>query len=107
MIEINCAFETVMNTHYVCPKGVIGRLVGELMVRQHERETVWTVSVADVQPTDRVLEIGFGVGKAIELLAEKTTHGLVYGIDLSPTMVKRARERNAQAIRAGQVTLQQ
>src|SRR5579884_408998 len=107
MIQINRAFETVLNKHYVCPQGVVGRFVGELMVRQHQIETAWTVSLADVQPADRVLEIGFGAGKAIELLAEKTTHGFVYGIDLSATMVKRAEERNAQAVRAGQVILQQ
>jgi ubiquinone/menaquinone biosynthesis C-methylase UbiE len=107
MIQINRAFETVLNKHYVCPQGVMGRFVGELMVRQHEKETAWTVSLADVQPADHVLEIGFGAGKAIQLLAEKTTHGCVYGIDLSATMVKRARERNAQAVRAGRVRLQQ
>jgi ubiquinone/menaquinone biosynthesis C-methylase UbiE len=107
MIQINRAFETVLNKHYVCPKGVMGHLVGEIMVRQHEKETTWTVSIADVQPADYVLEIGFGAGKAIELLAERTTHGFVYGIDLSATMVKRAKERNAQAVRTGRVTLQQ
>jgi ubiquinone/menaquinone biosynthesis C-methylase UbiE len=107
MIQINRAFETVLNKHYVCPKGMIGRLVGELMVRQHEKETAWTVSIADVQPADCVLEIGFGAGKAIELLAERTTHGFVHGIDLSATMVKRARERNVQAVRSGRVMLQQ
>jgi SAM-dependent methyltransferase len=102
MIQINRAFETVLNKHYVCPKGVMGRFVGELMVRQHEKETSWTVSIANVQPTDHVLEIGFGAGKAIQLLAKQTTHGFVYGIDLSATMVKRAKERNAHAVRAGQ-----
>jgi ubiquinone/menaquinone biosynthesis C-methylase UbiE len=107
MIQINRVFETVLNKHYVCPQGVMGRFVGELMVRQHEKETAWTVSIADVQPADRVLEIGFGAGKAIELFAEKTTHGSVYGIDLSATMVKRASERNAQAVRVGRVKLQQ
>jgi ubiquinone/menaquinone biosynthesis C-methylase UbiE len=107
MIQINRAFETVLNKHYVCPKGVMGRLVGEIMVRQHEKETAWTVSIADVQSADSVLEIGFGAGKAIELLAEKTMQGSVYGIDLSATMVKRAKERNAQAVRTGRVILQQ
>ncbi len=107
MIQINRALEAVVNKHYVHPRGVMGLLVGELMVRQHERETAWTVSIADVQPADRVLEIGCGAGKAIGLFAEKATHGFVYGIDLSTTMVKRARERNAQVIRSGRVTLQQ
>ena len=107
MIQIARAFETVLNKQYPCPRGVMGRIAGELMVRQHERETAWTVSIADVQPTDRVLEVGFGAGKAIELFAQKTTHGAVAGVDLSATMVKRARKRNAQAVRAGRVTLQQ
>jgi ubiquinone/menaquinone biosynthesis C-methylase UbiE len=107
MVQITRAFEAVLNKQYPCPDGVIGRLAGELMVRQHATETIWTVSIADIQPADRVLEIGFGAGKAIALLAEKTTHGSVAGIDLSPTMVKRARKRNAQAVKAGRVTLQQ
>jgi Methylase involved in ubiquinone/menaquinone biosynthesis len=107
MIQIKRAFDTVLNKQYPYPRGVMGRIAGEVMVRQHERETTWTISVADIQPTDQVLEIGFGAGKAIELLAKKTTHGVVYGVDLSVTMVNRARERNAQAVRAGRVTLQQ
>ncbi|GCE08049.1 class I SAM-dependent methyltransferase [Dictyobacter aurantiacus] len=107
MIQITRVFEPVLNKHYGCPQGVIGRFVGELMVRQHEKETSWTVSIANVQPTDRVLEFGFGAGKAIQLLEQKATHGYVYGIDLSATMVKRARERNAHAVKAGRVTLQQ
>jgi ubiquinone/menaquinone biosynthesis C-methylase UbiE len=104
---IKRAFETVLNQQYPCPRGGLGRLSGELMVRQHTIETVWTVSLAEVQPTDCVLEIGFGAGKTIGLLAEHTTQGSVAGIDLSPTMVKRARARNAHAVRAGRVTLQQ
>jgi ubiquinone/menaquinone biosynthesis C-methylase UbiE len=77
------------------------------MVRQHTIETVWTVSLAEVQPTDCVLEIGFGAGEAIALLAEHTTQGSVAGIELSPTMVKRAGVRNAHAVGAGRVTLHQ
>lgn len=107
MIQIKQAFNTVLNKQYPCPQGMIGSIAGEVMVRQHEEETAWTVLVADVQPTDSVLEIGFGAGKAIALLAEKTLSGSVAGIDLSATMVKRARARNRRAVRAGRVTLQQ
>lgn len=107
IIQIKRTFNAVLNKQYPCPQGVMGRLAGELMVRQHGTETAWTVGVADVQPEDSVLEIGFGAGKAIELLAEKTLHGLVAGIDRSFTMVQRARARNRRAVRAGRVTLQQ
>lgn len=107
MIQIKRAFNTVLNKQYPCPQGVMGRVAGELMVHQHGKETAWTVAAADVQPADRVLEIGFGAGKAIEMLAEKTSRGSVAGIDRSATMVKRARARNRRAVRAGRVTLQQ
>lgn len=85
MIQIKRAFNTVFNKQYPCPQGMIGYLAGELLVRQHEEETTWTVLAADVQPADSVLEIGFGAGKAIALLAEKTPGGSVAGVDLSAT----------------------
>jgi ubiquinone/menaquinone biosynthesis C-methylase UbiE len=107
MTQIKRAFHAVLDKQYPRPQGIMGYLAGELMVRQHETETVWTVSVADVQPADSVLEIGFGAGKAIALLAEKTPGGSVAGVDLSATMVKRARTRNARAVRARRVLLQQ
>ena len=90
-----------------CPTGFVGRLVGEKMVHQHQPETDWTVSQSALQPTDQVLEIGFGAGRAIALMSEQVTQGHIYGIDLSHAMLQSARRRNAQAIRAGRVTLQQ
>jgi ubiquinone/menaquinone biosynthesis C-methylase UbiE len=63
------------------------------------------VSLLEVQPTDRVLEIGFGPGLAIAELARRATRGRVYGIDHSGVMVRQASKRNAAAIRAQQVEL--
>jgi len=89
-----------------CPKGIVGRVIGEQMVHQHQRETHWAVSLLEIQPTDHVLEIGFGAGKAIEHIASLATNGYVAGIDLSRTMVQAASFRNAQAIKAKRVELQ-
>jgi ubiquinone/menaquinone biosynthesis C-methylase UbiE len=61
----------------------------------------------DIQPSDQVLEIGFGPGQAIQEVAKLTRRGLVTGIDLSEVMVSQASKRNAAAIRAGHVMLQQ
>jgi SAM-dependent methyltransferase len=69
--------------------------------RQRNR---WVVSLLDVQPADRVLEIGFGPGVAIAELA-RAGAGHVYGIDHSEVMVRQASKRNAAAIRAGRVIL--
>jgi ubiquinone/menaquinone biosynthesis C-methylase UbiE len=87
------------------PRGIVGRLLGEQMVRQHMPETTWTISLLNLRPEDQILELGFGAGKAIELVAAQTTHGHVSGIDLSQEMVRAASRRNARAIKAGQVAL--
>jgi ubiquinone/menaquinone biosynthesis C-methylase UbiE len=87
------------------PRGIVGRLLGEQMVRQHMTETTWTISLLNLRPEDQILELGFGAGKAIELVAAQTTNGHVSGIDLSQEMVRAASRRNAQAIKAGQVAL--
>ncbi len=87
------------------PRGIVGRLLGEQMVRQHMTETTWTISLLNLRPEDQILELGFGAGKAIELVAAQTTNGHVAGIDLSQEMVRAASRRNDQAIKAGQVAL--
>jgi ubiquinone/menaquinone biosynthesis C-methylase UbiE len=89
------------------PTGLLGRLVGNLMARGNEYEGEWTVSLLNIQANDHVLEIGFGPGVSIQRVSQKATSGLVAGIDLSQAMVQTARKRNAAAIQAGRVELNQ
>lgn len=65
----------------------------------------WVVSLLDVQPGERVLEIGFGPGLGISLLARRAER--VYGVDHSAVMVRQASRRNSAAVRAGRVSLVQ
>ncbi|MFI0483922.1 class I SAM-dependent methyltransferase [Actinomadura sp. 9N215] len=89
------------------PRGLAGRVVGQIMAHRgsNVERGAWAVSLLDVQPTDRVLEIGFGPGLAIAALAERATQGRVYGIDHSAVMVRQATRRNAAAVRSGRVRL--
>lgn len=73
--------------------------------RSNQQRNSWAVSLLDVQPTDRMLEIGFGPGVAIAELAGRATRGHVYGVDHSEVMVHQASRRNAAAIRAHRVHL--
>lgn len=75
--------------------------------RSNQQRNSWAVSLLDVRPTDRVLEIGFGPGVGIAELAGHATRGQVYGIDHSEVMVQQAGRRNAAAIRAHRVHLVQ
>jgi ubiquinone/menaquinone biosynthesis C-methylase UbiE len=89
------------------PHGLGGYAAGWVMAhRSSNRErNRWVVSLLDLEPTDRVLEIGFGPGLAIEAASRAVPRGKVYGIDHSVAMVRRARSRNRAAIRDGRVEL--
>lgn len=69
--------EGIWNRQYRSPGGLMGRLAGARMVRQHKPETAWTIDLLEIQPADTVLEVGFGAGQGIKLAAEKASDGHV------------------------------
>jgi SAM-dependent methyltransferase len=89
------------------PTGFWGRGAGFLMAHRssNRRRNAWAVSLLDVQPDDRVLEIGFGPGLAIRQLSRIAQQGYVCGIDHSELMLRQARRRNADGIARGVVDL--
>ena len=89
------------------PSGPLGVLVGLVMrVRPSNRlRNSRTVDLLDIQPRERILEVGFGPGLAVARAAELATAGKVVGIDHSELMLRQARRRNAKAISAGRVEL--
>lgn len=96
--------ETILYRMFGRPSGLLGRLGGKLL-RGKGKITEWTLSLLAVQPTDHVLEVGFGPGISVELAAKATPDGFVAGIDYSQVMVEMARKHNAAAIRTGDVEL--
>ena len=90
------------------PSGFWGRVAGWIMATRPSNleRNLWTVELLEVQPTDWVLEIGFGPGVALGWLAERAHQGVVVGIDQSEVMLRQAARRNAQAIDAGRIALQ-
>jgi SAM-dependent methyltransferase len=89
------------------PHGFGGRAAGWVMAKRgsNRERNIWAVGLLDVQAQDRVLEIGFGPGIAIQEFARRATSGLVVGVDHSEVMVQQARKRNAAAVSAGRVDL--
>jgi len=89
------------------PTGAAGHVAGWLMGRRTSNvaRNRWAVQLLDVQPTDRVIELGCGPGVAIAALATRAVRGLVVGVDHSQVMIGQAGRRNSAAIRAGRVRL--
>jgi ubiquinone/menaquinone biosynthesis C-methylase UbiE len=89
------------------PTGFWGNLAGRIMSRtrsNHERAQ-WTISLLVIKPTDRILEIGYGPGIAIELASGLAGDGRVVGVDHSEVMLRQATRRNAAAVRERRVEL--
>lgn len=62
---------------------------------------IWAVETLDVQPDDRILEIGCGAGVAVSLICPRLRSGSITAIDRSPAMVGLAERRNQAAIASG------
>jgi SAM-dependent methyltransferase len=102
------ALRRVARAQFGRPTGLLGSVAGFMMARTPSNldRTRWTLSLLDVKPSDRMLEVGFGPGLAIEELSKIVTHGFIAGIDHSEEMVRQAGRRNAQAVRGGRIVLQ-
>jgi SAM-dependent methyltransferase len=87
------------------PHGALGRVAGWVMGRwsSNVRRSHWAVELLDLQPGERLLEVGCGPGVAIAAAA--TRGGIVVGVDRSAVMVGQARRRNRRAVRTGRVEL--
>ena len=81
------------------PKGALGRIGGAIMARLNRDAAAKVIDLLDVQPNDKVLEVGFGPGVGIELALQRVNGGSVAGVDQSQEMVKQALARNATAVR--------
>ena len=87
------------------PKGVLGRLGGIIMARTNQECAAWVIGLLEIQRNDKVLEVGFGPGVGIRLLAGLASAGYVAGVDASGEMVQQATARNANVIQSGRVDL--
>jgi ubiquinone/menaquinone biosynthesis C-methylase UbiE len=58
-----------------------------------------------LQPSDRLLEVGFGHGRTIRLATAQVPQGFVAGVDVSEDMVRMAHRRCVDLVGKGLVEL--
>ena len=95
----------VIGTQLQHPRGVVGKALFRWMTPKTIEHARWTADLMDVQPRDHVLEVGFGNGANIGLLAELASNGHVAGAEVSKTAIEMASRKNAQSIAEGRVAL--
>jgi ubiquinone/menaquinone biosynthesis C-methylase UbiE len=75
------------------PRGALGAMMSWLLESGNANQNRATVEALDPPPGAAVLEVGFGPGHALEMLARNRPLGLVAGVDHSELMVARAKRR--------------
>jgi SAM-dependent methyltransferase len=89
------------------PSGLLARLTGRKMNESNANLYRLMLDNLALQPGHRVLEIGFGNGKFFADLHAKTDGLWLWGIDLSPEMVRDAARNNPELMQRGTLQVTQ
>jgi len=87
------------------PKGCLGAVIRHLMNRHNARMNAFAVRELGLDPSDRVLEIGFGGGVTLPSLIKVAA--FVAGVDRSIDVVDWAQRRFSKPIKAGHAEFRQ
>jgi ubiquinone/menaquinone biosynthesis C-methylase UbiE len=88
------------------PSGWFGRFVmSRFFNKVNKRINDLTLERLEIRPTDRVLDIGFGGGYTLPIMAALASAGKVHGVDFSESMVQLAEKRFADLIQQGRIEL--
>ena len=87
------------------PKGLMGRLCALFMNLGNKKLNQYAVQALDVQPHDRILDMGFGGGVSFKLILANIASGNLTGLDPSATMLSRARKQWARPLASGRLRL--
>lgn len=89
------------------PRGFMGSVAGYIMAHRPSNiaRNHWMIEQLQLKPDDRLLELGYGPGLALEQALHTITSGMVVGIDHSDPMHKQASRRLAAALASGRVQL--
>lgn len=87
------------------PNGWFGMLVGSFM--NYFNNGIICLSIDSI-PSDKsevIVEVGIGSGKGLQLCHKRFPNSILYGIDISETMLSSSEKRNRDAIDKGKIKL--
>jgi len=90
------------------PSGFLGKyIMGRVLNRSTSAHNSLVLNQLAVQPTDRVLEVGFGGAALLGKIVQQASGGFVAGVELSEVMVANAQVRFRAELTAGRLEIQQ
>lgn len=80
------------------PSGTIGRLMLSGMNMGHTKMAKWGFGQFEIPQSGKIVDIGCGGGYNLKRLLAMSSHGMVYGVDISPVSVEKSRNINKKYI---------
>src|SRR5215208_1687189 len=99
-------FREFIASQFKRPAGLFGIFTSNLMIKNNKSNYDRLIKDLELQPNDKLLEIGYGPGLGLNMIAQICSTCAIHGIDFSPLMYKRACKYNKQYIDDGRVRLQ-
>jgi ubiquinone/menaquinone biosynthesis C-methylase UbiE len=95
-------FDKLIASQLAHPRGMFSGFIARQMNRTNANINKTTVQLLQINPANRMLEIGFGGGDALNEVGKLVQSGLLAGIEVSDTMLKRGRKRFSNFIFQGE-----
>lgn len=89
------------------PNGWIGSWMLRVMNIAHRGMNAWFIRQGAINDGDRVLDIGCGGGKTLQILSKLNPNGIIYGIDISSQAVKESIKMNEAQVKNGSVIVKE
>ena len=98
------SFSEHVGAQFGNPRGIAGRICCYIMNTMNRRMYDATVSLLELTRNDSVLDVGYGNGKLLRDIYERTG-ACLYGIDISEDMKVLAEKKNRRAKKEGKLFL--
>lgn len=99
-------FRNFIARQFKRPTGFFGNFSSRIMIKGNRNKYATIIKDMDIQPDDKLLEIGYGPGIGIRMIADLCGSCTIHGIDFSKLMYKKAGNYNKSNIDKGKVQLQ-
>jgi cyclopropane fatty-acyl-phospholipid synthase-like methyltransferase len=99
-------FKKFIAMQFKKPSGLFGMFSSNVMIKGNKAKYESIIKYLDLQPGDKLLEIGYGPGVGINMIAKACTSCTIHGIDFSNLMYRRASKYNKQYIENSTMLLQ-
>ncbi len=91
-------FKKFIAIQFKKPSGLFGMFSSNVMIKGNKAKYEKLIKDLNLQPRDKLLEIGYGPGVGINMIAIACPSCTIHGIDFSNLMYKRASKYNKNTL---------